>query len=129
MIYSALLNEEGRILCTTYQPVLRNEEFVDIDFPEDFNFNNPSDYVYKDGAVVYDGKMSQDDELLEAEYQRAKQIEELKQKLADTDYVVIEISEATVSGITLTDDDSERYADIIRQRIQWRQQINELESQ
>ena len=47
-------------------------------------------------------------------------IAELKQRLSDTDYVVIKIAE----GAATVDE----YADVIKQREQWRKEINDLES-
>lgn len=52
------------------------------------------------------------------EYSKEKHIQDLKQRLADTDYVVIKIAE----GVSTIED----YADIIAQRQEWRTQINEL---
>ena len=47
------------------------------------------------------------------------QIEELKQKLSDTDYIACKIAE----GVATT----EEYADVIAQRQAWREEINKLE--
>lgn len=47
------------------------------------------------------------------------EINECKQRLADTDYVVIKIAEGAASR--------EAYADIIAQRQAWRMRIGELE--
>lgn len=49
-----------------------------------------------------------------------KQIAELTAKLALTDYVVIKIAEGVAT--------KEEYADVLAQRIEWRKQINALES-
>ena len=57
----------------------------------------------------------------------ADTIAECKQNLADTDYVIAKIAESMVSGISLSEDDATRYADVISQRQQWRATINELE--
>lgn len=54
-----------------------------------------------------------------AEELKAREIAELKQKLADTDYVVIKIAEGVATA--------EQYAGVIAQRQQWRARINELE--
>lgn len=48
-----------------------------------------------------------------------QQIEELKQKLFDTDYTIIKISEGVAT--------KEEYSDILKERNEWRQQINELQ--
>lgn len=64
-----------------------------------------------------------------AENERLDKIDELKAKLAETDYVVIKIAEYTSNGTELPEDDAERYADIMAQREQWRKEVNELETQ
>lgn len=48
-------------------------------------------------------------------------IAELKQLLADTDYVVIKIAEGSAT--------KEEYADVIEQRKAWREEIRELENE
>lgn len=55
-----------------------------------------------------------------AEELKNLEISELKQKLADTDYVVIKIAEDVATA--------EQYADVISKRQQWRARINELEA-
>lgn len=55
-----------------------------------------------------------------AEYKNIK-IVELKQKLADTDYVIIKIAEGSATV--------EEYATVINQRKQWREEINKLENE
>lgn len=54
------------------------------------------------------------------EEKRQKEISILKQKLADSDYAIIKIAEGAATR--------EEYADIIKQRAEWRTQINELEA-
>ena len=46
------------------------------------------------------------------------QIEELKQKLSDTDYIACKIAEGVATA--------EEYADVIAQRQAWREEINRL---
>lgn len=53
-----------------------------------------------------------------AEYKSIR-INELKQKLSDTDYIACKIAE----GVATADE----YAEMISQRQQWRNKINELE--
>lgn len=50
---------------------------------------------------------------------RQARIDELKQKLADTDYIACKIAEGAATR--------EEYAEIIAQRQLWRNEINELE--
>lgn len=49
-----------------------------------------------------------------------EKIEELKEKLKATDYVVIKIAEGAAT--------TEEYAEVIKNRVAWRKEINELES-
>ena len=63
-----------------------------------------------------------------AKIEKARQIAELKKKLADTDYIVLKIAEAqadgdmeTVAALKIT------YAKELANRKTWREQINKLE--
>ena len=56
------------------------------------------------------------------------QIAQLKQQLAATDYAVIKVYEAMVTGDELPEEEASRYADMIVQRREWRSQINDLEA-
>ena len=47
------------------------------------------------------------------------QIEDLKQKLSETDYIACKIAEGVATA--------EEYADVIAQRQAWREEINKLE--
>lgn len=58
------------------------------------------------------------------ELNRLNEIAVLKQKLADTDYIVTKAMEAQIFGIKFELND---YSDIILQRQIWRARINELE--
>lgn len=88
-------------------------------FPSDFDFFKSSDYKIVDNELVYEP-------LPQTPLER---IAELKQQLADTDYVVIKKMEESITGATLSLEDSERYDKIIAERQKWRDEINKLESQ
>lgn len=47
-----------------------------------------------------------------------EKITELKQKLSETDYIIIKIAEGSAT--------KEEYADIIKQRQEWRKELNDL---
>lgn len=64
-----------------------------------------------------------------AEKARLAEIEELKAKLSSTDYIVIKIAEYKQNGTELPEEDSARYAAIIKQRQEWRDRINSLEAE
>lgn len=61
------------------------------------------------------------------EQERQNQIDELKQNLIDTDYMVMKIMEYQIGGIKMPEEDAAKYADIMIQREEWRNKINELE--
>ena len=63
-----------------------------------------------------------------AKIEKARQIAELKKKLADTDYIVLKIAEAQADGDTETVAALKiTYATELANRKAWREQINELE--
>lgn len=69
-----------------------------------------------DGAFYISGYAPDKPEEITA----AEEISILKQKLADSDYAIIKIAEGAATR--------EEYADVIKQRAEWRTQINELEA-
>lgn len=63
-----------------------------------------------------------------AKIEKARQIAELKKKLADTDYIVLKIAEAQADGETETVAELKTtYATELANRKAWREQINKLE--
>ena len=110
-------DETGRILVSTDDEQYADENMFEFDLPDDFDFGKQDDYRVVDGELVHDPRPTPAD----------VQVAELKQKLASTDYVAIKVYETMVTGESLPEEDATRYADIISQRQQWRQQINELE--
>lgn len=68
-----------------------------------------------DGAWYIAGYAPEKPEIVKAE----EEIAELKKALAGTDYAIIKIAEGVATA--------EEYADVITQRAQWRERINELE--
>lgn len=108
---------DGRVTATTEVAEYAGESYFQFDFPDDFDLTKLPDYRIVDGELVYDPIPVVDTE----------QISELKKKLAETDYVVIKIAEAQVTGVEMLSEDADRYAETILQRQQWRDQINELE--
>lgn len=112
-------DETGRICASTDV-----EEYADgmvefNDFPEDFDFSKQDDYRIVEGVLTHDPRPIPPEQ----------QIATLKAKLTDTDYAVIKVYEAVVTGDALPDDEAERYAEVITQRRQWRSQINKLEQE
>ena len=107
-------------------------EHYDSDVKPDRSWDHTWTYEYPWLYYVYESYT--EEELAQiaaekAENERLDKIDELKAKLAETDYVVIKIAESTSNGTELPEDDAERYADIMAQREQWRKEVNELETQ
>lgn len=101
------------------------EDVINFEVDEEF-FNtfkeNPEKYIYKDGEIVFD---EENQAYLAGLYD--EKINELKQQLADTDYIVVKIAEAE-SDIQKAEL-REQYAQILQNRVSWRMVINELERQ
>ena len=111
------VDENGRIGATTDNLEYAGTEMFLFDFPEDFDFNKQDDYRIVDGELIYDPNP----------IPVAYQINELKQNLAQTDYIVSKITEAQIGAIEISEEDQKRYHKIILQRQQWRDEINRLE--
>ena len=109
MIVNFVVDENSRIQSITEYPVDMNEPTLEL--PVGFDLNTLGDYVYANGKINYDPIIIPPtiDE----------QIAQLKQNLLDTDYVVIKIAEGAA--------DKSEYANVIKQRQEWRDKINELE--
>ena len=118
MTHFVQTDETGRILVTTPHAEFAGPEMFEFEFPDDFDFSQQNAYRIVDGELV-------NDPLPEPV---GNQIAALKTKLAETDYVVTKVSEAMVVGEALSDEEAERYSEIITQRREWRAQINDLEA-
>lgn len=90
-----------------------------VELPEGFDVPNYQNYLYQNGEFVYSEKP----------VSAYIQITELKSNLASTDYIVTKMAEAKVVGRSLLNEDLERYNEILQQRQEWRDKINELEAQ
>lgn len=111
-------DEMGRILVTVSNHEYTDESYIEFEFPADFDFSKQNSYRIVENELIYDP-------LPEPVEQ---QIEALKAKLKETDYIVTKIYEASVTEKALPEEEVVRYADIIEQRRSWRAQINELET-
>ena len=112
------IDETGRIYCTVYEEQYRQPEDIEFEFPDDFDFSVQYEYRIVDGELVHD-PLPDPPEM---------QIAQLKTQLASTDYAVIKVYEAMVTGDELPEEEASRYAEMIVQRREWRSQINELEA-
>ena len=71
---------------------------------------------------IYDNGIYRDmteEEMSHLTHSKEEQIAELKQKLADTDYISCKIADGAATR--------EEYADVLAQRQGWRNEINKLE--
>lgn len=109
MIVNFVVDENSRIQSITEYPVDMNEPTLEL--PVGFDLNTLGDYVYANGKINYDPVI--------IPQTIDEQIDQLKQNLLDTDYVVIKIAEGAA--------DKSEYASVIKQRQEWRDKINELE--
>lgn len=108
-MYALNLSEDNRILSVTYDEYAPKEQPRVETLPE----GDVTDYKYIDNEFIYNP--------LPEVIDNSARIAELKQNLADTDYIVIKIAE----GVATWED----YPGIKEQRQIWRDEINQLESE
>lgn len=118
MLAYVSVSDDGRINCTTRSEEYRDPGDFEFTFPDDFNFLKQYEYRIVNGELIHDPPPEPID----------IQIDRLKSSLAQTDYAVIKVYEAMVTGDELPEEDAQRYAEIIAQRKEWRSKINELEA-
>lgn len=71
----AMLDDDGRI-CATTDIEEYAEGFIEFEFPDDFDFNNQSDYIIKDGVLIYSPTPLSDEEAqINEEIERQKQLQ------------------------------------------------------
>ena len=87
---------------------LLNKDILSVEVNEEI-YNDIKRYMWNGEAIVINPDYKEDN---------SERIAELKQLLADTDYVVIKIAEGVATA--------EEYADVIANRQAWRQEINQL---
>ena len=107
------------------------EAFMEDDFEIKFGYTKVKEEDEK--LILYNGTQCKsqyyvDEEKLKAEQEILSQIEEYKQELADTDYIVTKIAEAQALGEDTTEL-LNQYSDTIANRKLIREKINELEEQ
>lgn len=113
-------DETGRITCTTPHEEFADETMQDLDiFSEDFNFSTQYEYRIVDGALVHDPLPDPPE----------KTLAELRYKLHSTDSVVMEMYAAMLMSAELDDETASYYAEVLANRVDWQQQIKELEAQ
>ena len=117
----AKTDADNRIIVWSHEPLGDDAvEFSNGDKLDAECKNGLEDYVIDGGKAVYRPT-------------RAKQIEELKSKLAETDYIAAKAIESiigakdVVSLISTLKRISEEYAETLKNREEWRGRINELE--
>ena len=108
-MYVLNLSEDNRILSTCIK--LEGQDYNKTLIVDTLPDGDITDYKYINKKYVYDP--------LPEIVDNSARIAELKQMLADTDYIVIKIAEGAATW--------EEYPDIKAQRQAWRDEINELE--
>lgn len=117
MMQYVMTDNDNRICVIVDNEEYTDDSYISFDFPDDFDFLHFMDYKIVDGELVYDKRpVSPESEVMQ-----------LKNKLAETDYVIPKMMEAQLTGISLQPDEQARYSEIIEQRKEWRARINELE--
>lgn len=111
------LNDKSEII-VAYSDDINGETVIEVsdeEFSAIFDENLPFK-VIDNKLVLNESKISQDD--------KNQKINELKDKLKETDYVVIKSVEYQIKGLT----PPQNYLEIMDEREQWRKAINELEA-
>lgn len=125
MLVNYSIDENNRLQNVTRYPLDKTKPTLEL--PEDFDLKNVRDYILNDDTLKLDPFIV----IPSIE----EQIAELKRKLSDTDY----ITSKALDAITLADNLTSllaalksirtEYADLIKQRQTWREEINNLEKQ
>ena len=126
------INEEGVIEVTPFfdKQVKKNQEYIELTFEEWQEKLSTCTYgfkkVYKDGDIieVEDENITNSDEY--KEISRLTQIQQFKDYLASTDYVISKLNESKIEDekeyLTL----KEKYQETLNKRVEARKRINEL---
>lgn len=125
MLVNYSIDENNRLQNVTSYPLDKTKPTIEL--PEDFDLKNIRDYILNGDTLKLDPFI--------AIPSIEEQIAVLKRKLADTDY----ITSKALDAITLADNLTSllaalksirtEYADLIKQRQSWREEINNLEKQ
>lgn len=125
MLVNYSIDENNRLQNVTSYPIDTTKPTIEL--PEDFDLKNVRDYVLNGDTLKHDHFIV----IPSIE----EQIAVLKRKLANTDY----ITSKALDSITLADNLTSllsalksirtEYADLIKQRQSWREEINNLEKQ
>ena len=104
------INNTGDFPCLVYDEVIEDTE------------HSISDYVLCDSEYV----LTIDDKA--KAQQKQIRVKELKQLLADTDWVASKITDLTILKPTGYEEEIARYTEILEQRAEYRAEIEELEN-
>lgn len=91
-----------------------------------FTKNDDGTYTL-DNSQDYDSDWLAEQESIKAESEKESTIIELKQYLADTDYVITKLNELKLEDEDEYETEKAKYADILAKRKECRSKINELE--
>lgn len=99
----------------------------DDDYPNKAQFCNENNLVIKELEPDSEGRRFIISEVTFTDEEKKQfRIEELEQKLKDTDYVSIKLAELRYSGSSAFDGEYARYQTILEQRKDWRTELNSL---
>ena len=111
-----MTGEGGRVCATTDVEGFAGgmEPF---DFPDGFDFSRQGEWRIVDGELVHDPPPEPDG------LRRAR----LASFLAETDYVVVKMAEASLAGYELPEADAERYRGVIARRRAARAEVSSID--
>ena len=127
--------EDGTIKVTPFydEPVEEELPFIELSFEEWEKNLSVCKYGYKK-CYINDEIVEVEDKELQAseEYQKSikeTEVSELKNYLAETDYIIAKINEAKIEDDALFEELKTKYSEVITKRKEARERINTLEQE
>ena len=127
--------EDGTIKVTPFHDKLVEEDlpFIELSFEEWEEKLSSCKYGYKKCYINNEIVEVEDKELQASEeYQKSikkTEVSELKNYLAETDYIITKLNEAKIEDDALFEELKTKYADVIAKRKEARERINTLEQE
>ena len=101
-----------------YCKTLEKDGFIEITEEQYASMDFLTAYIYKDGKIAVD---TEEEKRKAKDFELRREINDMQSMLSATDYVVIKIAE----GVATKED----YADVLKDRAEWRKRINEIEGE
>ena len=95
-----------------------NDGFLEVNESNIDMFTSGRPLKYINDEIMFD---TEEEQKIERRTLLYDELDELKRKLSETDYVVVKIAE----GVATADE----YSDVISQRAEWRSRINEIQKE